>query len=57
MTSITATYCAFCEAMSNFGKAFMKSCDAIARARAANEMTRMGLHKAAKAVMPSNEEK
>ena len=57
MASISATYCAFCEAMSNFGKAFMKSCDAIARARAANEMTRMGLHKEAKALMTSNKEK
>ena len=57
MASITATYCAFCEAMSNFGRAFMRSCDAIATARAANELTRMGLHKEAKALMTSNEEK
>ena len=57
MTSISATYCAFCEAMSNFGRAFMRSCDAIATARAANELTRMGLHKEAKALMTSNKEK
>tara|TARA_B100001057_G_scaffold91922_1_gene88187 strand:- start:104 stop:277 length:174 start_codon:yes stop_codon:yes gene_type:complete len=57
MSTFTATYCAFCEAMSNFGRAFLRSCDAIAKARAANELTRMGLHKEAKALMTSNEEK
>ena len=51
MTAITLTYCAFCDFASKVFTNMIKSFEAIGNARAAHELTRMGLHKEAKALM------
>ena len=57
MTTMTikAYYCSFCEAVSNFFKVLVIGIIAMGesagRARAARELTRMGMHKEAKALM------
>ena len=53
--TIKAYYCSFCEAVSNFFTGMMhgiiKMGESAGRARAARELTRMGMHKEAKALM------
>tara|TARA_B100001559_G_scaffold223305_1_gene187437 strand:+ start:638 stop:814 length:177 start_codon:yes stop_codon:yes gene_type:complete len=51
MTTITATYCAFCELTAKVFRGMIETCESIGNARAAHELTRMGLHKEAKALM------
>ena len=53
--AIKSYYCSFCETVSKFFKSVMHGIIAMGesagRARAARELTRMGLHKEAKALM------
>ena len=53
--TISTYYCTFCEAVKTFaikfGKGFMAFAESAGRARAANELARMGMHKEAKALM------
>jgi hypothetical protein len=51
MTAITLTYCAFCDFCAKVFTGMIKSCEAIGNARAAHELTRMGLHKEARQLM------
>ena len=51
MTAITLTYCAICEWTSKAFDNMIKTFETIGNARAAHELTRMGLHKEAKALM------
>mgnify|MGYP000600801689 CR=1 FL=1 len=51
MTAITMTYCAMCEALSNFFKKMTEVCETIGTARAANQLYQMGYHKEAKNLM------
>ena len=51
MTAITLTYCAICEWTSKTFDNMIKTFETIGNARAAHELTRMGLHKEAKALM------
>ena len=51
MTAITLTYCDICEWTSKAFDNMIKTFETIGNARAAHELTRMGLHKEAKALM------
>lgn len=57
MTTATLNtyYCTICAAIANFASKtltkFMNTCDSIGRARAAAELSRMGYHAEAKALM------
>ena len=48
MTTLTATYCAFCEALRNFGRKVIETFEIAGQARAAAELARMGYHEEAK---------
>ena len=53
--AIKAYYCSFCESVNRFFTGILhgliKYGEAAGRARAARELTRMGMHKEAKAIM------
>ena len=51
MTSITLTYCAICDALSNFLTKLIKTFETIGTARAANQLYQMGFHEEAKNLM------
>ena len=51
MTAITLTYCALCDWTNKAFNTMIKTCESIGKARAAHELTRMGLHKEAKQLM------
>tara|TARA_R110002074_G_scaffold262363_1_gene434567 strand:+ start:302 stop:487 length:186 start_codon:yes stop_codon:yes gene_type:complete len=48
---LTKTYCSICEKLRSWGKAWIKSSERIGRARAAAQLTSMGMHKEARQVM------
>ncbi len=56
MTAITLTYCAFCEFASKVFTGMIKTCETIGNARAARELSRMGYHKEAKALMTGRQD-
>ena len=51
MTTLTATYCAFCAYVEKGFKNFIEFFETLGRARAAAELTRMGYYKEAKRLM------
>ena len=51
MTTITATYCAFCEAVALFGNKVVSITESIGRARAASALAQMGHYDEAKNLM------
>jgi len=51
MTTITATYCTFCEAIVSFGNKLMSITESIGRARAASALAQMGYYEEAKYLM------
>lgn len=51
MTTLTATYCAFCDALRNFGKRFIRALERSGTRRAAEELARMGYHKEAREIL------
>jgi hypothetical protein len=48
---LTQTYCAFCDAVVNFGNKLMGITESIGRARAASALAQMGYHEQAKQLM------
>ena len=48
MTTLTATYCTFCEALRKFGRKIATGLEIAGHARAADELARMGYHEEAK---------
>ena len=53
MTTITAYYCSFCEAVNRFFAKTINYCERRGTYRAAAELTRQGFHKEAKDLMLS----
>ena len=51
MTTITAYYCSFCEAVNRFFAKTINYCERLGTYRAAAELTRQGFHKEAKDLM------
>ena len=51
MTAITLTYCALCDWTNKAFNTMIETCESIGKARAAHELTPMGLHKEAKQLM------
>lgn len=51
MTTLTATYCAFCAYVEKGFKNFIEFFETLGRSRAAAELARMGYYKEAKALM------
>lgn len=51
MSTLTATYCAFCAKLENAFESFVEFFERIGRARAAAELTRQGYYEEAKRLM------
>jgi len=51
MSTLTATYCSVCASLRFFGRAWIKSTERVGRARAAAQLSQMGMHEEAKRVM------
>lgn len=51
MSTLTATYCAFCDTVARFFTKTIEICESVGRARAANQLAQMGMYKEAKALM------
>ena len=51
MTTLTATYCAFCDIVAKAFKKVIETFEHIGRARAAAQLANMGYYKEAKALM------
>ena len=57
MTTLTATYCAFCDIVARAFKKVIETFETIGRARAAAELTRQGYYEEAKRLMLQESEK
>ena len=55
MTTITAYYCSFCEAVNRKFSAMINYCEKLGTYRAAAELSRQGFHKEAKSLLEKNE--
>ncbi len=55
MTTITAYYCSFCEAVNRKFSAMINYCEKLGTYRAASELSRQGFHKEAKNLLEKNE--
>lgn len=51
MTTLTATYCAFCDAVARAFSRMVKTFERIGRARAAAQLASMGYYEEARALM------
>ena len=51
MTTLTATYCAFCDAVARVFERMIKTFERVGKARAAAELARLGYYEEAKALM------
>ena len=51
MSTLTATYCAFCDIVARAFKKMIETFEAIGRARAASDLARQGRYKEARALM------
>jgi hypothetical protein len=51
MSTIAIYYCSVCESVNKFFAGMIKTCETIGTARAAHQLTLMGMHKEAKMLM------
>lgn len=56
MSTITAYYCSFCEAVNNAFRKIISVCESIGRARAAHQLSLMGRHEEARELMTQSKE-